>query len=272
MEDPLDRQIDLGAPPGLQLDEAPPHMLQTSNDEAGVESRRWPIVAMVLVSGLVAMWSVGFVLRSPHPAAVAHKAQVVEETIVDLPADTPASTAPHARVAPNVPSAPVARSAPVAPIAPGRLLIRSSPADAEVFVNGKPRGKTPLVLRELALGSYTIRVARSGYAVEERTLQLTARQPSTSTTIDLRAGKSVAASAAAAIGGSSARLNVQSRPAGARIYVNDRLAGTTPLSIASLPAGPATIRIEMDGYRQWSTKVHVNAGELARVTASLERR
>jgi hypothetical protein len=161
----------------------------------------------------------------------------------------------------------------------GSVLIRSTPADADVLVNGKPRGKTPLALRDLALGSYTIRVARDGYVAEERTLQLTARRPTTSTTINLRAAakptnKIVPGVPARTAGDTSATvggLNVQSRPAGARVFVNNRLAGSTPIAIPGLPAGPATVRIEMDGYRVWTTKVHVNAGEQTRVAASLER-
>jgi hypothetical protein len=140
------------------------------------------------------------------------------------------------------------------------MLIRSSPADADVTVNGVPRGKTPLTLRDLALGSYTIRVARDGYAAEERTLQLTVQRPTSSTTIDLRSQK-------AGPGG----LDVLSRPAGARVFVNDRLAGSTPVAIPGLPAGPATVRIELDGYQPWTTRVTVGAGEQTRVAASLER-
>jgi len=59
--------------------------------------------------------------------------------------------------------------------------------------------------------------------------------------------------------------------AGARVFVNDRLVGSTPLAIPGLPAGPATVRIEMDGYRTWTTTVQAGAGE-QRVAASLERK
>jgi hypothetical protein len=65
---------------------------------------------------------------------------------------------------------------------------------------------------------------------------------------------------------------VQSRPSGARVLVNNRLAGSTPLTIPDIPAGPATVRIEMDGYQTWATTIQVNAGEPARVNASLDRR
>jgi hypothetical protein len=153
-------------------------------------------------------------------------------------------------------------------------LIRSSPADADVFVNGMLRGKTPLALRELALGSYTIRVARTGYVTEEQTLHVTASQPSASTTINLRSASAArgASVPSAATETATGGLTVQSRPAGARVFVDDRLAGSTPISIPRLPAGPATVRIEMDGYRLWSTKVQVKSGEQIRVAASLERR
>ena len=90
---------------------------------------------------------------------------------------------------------------------------------------------------------------------------MTARRPTASATITLRSQKT-------GPGG----LNVQSRPPGARVFVNDRLAGTTPLAITSLPVGSATVRIELDGYRPWTTTVRIVAGEQARVGASLEER
>ena len=130
-----------------------------------------------------------------------------------------------------------------------------------MLVNGKPRGKTPVALRELALGSYNIRVARVGYAAEERVLQLTPRRPTSSMTLTLRPEKT-------GPGG----LNVQSRPAGARVFVNDRLAGSTPIAVPGLPAGSTTVRIELDGYEPWTTTVRVGAGEQTRVAASLERK
>jgi hypothetical protein len=164
----------------------------------------------------------------------------------------------------------------------GNLLIRSTPADADVLVNGRARGRTPLALRELALGSYTIRVARDGYVSEERTLQLTSRRPTFSTTINLRpvpasassrgTGSQPGAISDSADTSGPGGLNVQSRPAGARVYVNDRLAGSTPVAVPNVPAGGVTVRIEMDGYEPWITKVLVNPGNQTRVAASLERR
>ena len=150
----------------------------------------------------------------------------------------------------------------------GSLLIRSTPADADVFVNGRASGTTPTAVRDLALGSYTIRVTRDGYAPDERTLQLTARRPSAATLFNLRPSPARAGGREA----QSGRIVVQSRPTGARVFVNDRLVGSTPLSMPDVPAGPARVRMELDGYEPWMTIVQVTGGEPSRVAASLESR
>jgi hypothetical protein len=69
----------------------------------------------------------------------------------------------------------------------------------------------------------------------------------------------------------AAALAVVSRPAGARVYMDGKLVGKTPLSLPAVAAGSHAIRIQRDGYRRWASSVHVGAGEKNRVTASLER-
>jgi hypothetical protein len=60
--------------------------------------------------------------------------------------------------------APARRAATVpAPRFRGSLAVRSRPAGASVFVNGRLVGKTPLVLRNQAVGSRAIRVTMDGY-------------------------------------------------------------------------------------------------------------
>jgi hypothetical protein len=56
------------------------------------------------------------------------------------------------------------------------------------------------------------------------------------------------------------------------VFVNDRLAGSTPIEISGLPPGPATVRIELDNHQPWMTTVTVVAGQQTRVGASLEEK
>jgi len=250
----------------LRIEPHPSALLETRADDEG-QTRRWPIVAAFVGFAVLALLAVNLFLKSPTPGAIRDRSGV-EETTVDLPAKAPpVSPAPLRDVAPALPAPTPSRPASGAVgrgQQPGSLLIRSTPADADVMVNGRARGKTPVALRDLALGSYTILVAREGYASEERKLHLTTRRTAASTQFNLRP-------ASAPQTGKPGGLNVQSRPAGARVFVNDRLVGTTPLAVPDLPAGPATVRIEMDGYTTWSTTVRVGGGEQTRVAASLER-
>ena len=65
----------------------------------------------------------------------------------------------------------------------GTLIVTSKPRGASVFVNGKLRGQTPLVLRGQSAGSRAVRLDLDGYAPWSRGVQVVADQ---STTIDAR--------------------------------------------------------------------------------------
>jgi len=66
-------------------------------------------------------------------------------------------------------------------------------------------------------------------------------------------------------------LAVDSRPTGAKVFLDDKLIGTTPLMVPSVTAGDHAVRFELDGYRHWSSSIRIVAAESQRVTASLER-
>jgi cytoskeletal protein RodZ len=67
----------------------------------------------------------------------------------------------------------------------GELVIASSPAGTRVGVNGIARGTTPLRLRYLPAGSYTIRLVRDGYESKEASTTITSDQPVRSLSITL---------------------------------------------------------------------------------------
>jgi len=69
----------------------------------------------------------------------------------------------------------------------------------------------------------------------------------------------------------SGSLSVDSLPTGAKVFVDGKLAGTTPVVLPQVAAGEHVVRIEQDGYRRWSSSVRIVSGERNRVTASLEK-
>jgi hypothetical protein len=208
-----------------------------------------------------------------------------------LQAATPNLAAPHA-----VPAPPKAPVKPSASAAVGILQVRSVPAGATVILDGEEHGRTPITLRELSNGPHRVRVSRDGYTVEERRITITTSKPSS--TLDVRLVRDRAAAVPArgrtsppvaaesknrstATGSStttapaaslpSAALTVRSKPAGASVFVDGRLVGTTPLMISGLTVGDRAVRIESQGYRAWSSSVELKAGMDNKVTASLER-
>ncbi len=64
-------------------------------------------------------------------------------------------------------------------------------------------------------------------------------------------------------------LAVESRPSGARVTINGRPSGTTPLTLEALAPGEYRVSLALPGYRPFSTTVRVVAGARARAGASL---
>jgi hypothetical protein len=60
-------------------------------------------------------------------------------------------------------------------------------------------------------------------------------------------------------------------PDGARVFVNGALVGLTPLVLENLPVGSRAVRIEADGYQNWSTSTRVVANQQTDISATLAR-
>lgn len=195
------------------------------------------------------------------------------------------SEEPAPRQAPRVggssvrsePQAPgVQRSAPAQP-APGavpqgrehgRVLVRSTPAGAEVVLDGRMRGETPLAVRDLAFGTHIIRVTRRGYDPQERQIIVRAGEPALSVDFVLSPSGGAGTPAPQPATGLGSMF-VESQPPRAMVYLDGRLVARTPLLISQLNAGPHTLRLEFEGYQPWSSSVQVVTGERSRVSVSL---
>jgi len=150
-----------------------------------------------------------------------------------------------------------------------------------VFVDGREHGRTPVAIRDLTRGTHRVRLVHDGYAPAERRVVITRSRPAQSIVVPLAAPRATASrgtaspipapSTPATMGRYSGDLVIESKPPGAKVYVDNKLAGTTPLSVPNVPAGSHAVRLERDGYRRWSSSVRVVAAERNRVTASLER-
>jgi hypothetical protein len=219
------------------------------------------------------------------------------ETVVRLPpATAPAPDSPTGGTSPTSPapaSAPTSGAAkaeapraakPVATT--GRLVITSSPAKAAVTINGKWSGRTPLTVDDLEFGTYAVRVVQPGFEVATKQIALSSSAPSGTFETTLRPAKAPArvpapeAKAAQAPpparpskppAATSGEIYVDSRPRGARVFVDGKEVGVTPVQLTAQPPGRRVVRLELVDHQSWTETRTVAAGELTRITGSLER-
>jgi hypothetical protein len=66
-------------------------------------------------------------------------------------------------------------------------------------------------------------------------------------------------------------LAIESDPPGARVSVDGRVVGATPIVLKDVAAGSRVVRVESHGYELWSTAARVVADQQTRVIATLQR-
>ena len=134
-----------------------------------------------------------------------------------------------------------------------KLRVNSIPRGANVTVNGRYRGQSPLSL-DLEPGiNYEIGLSRAGYGVTSRRVRLEPAA-SDSITVDLTA--------------TTGSVTVNVAPADATVYVNGRArgSGTTTLKLSS---APQRIEVRKAGYETWARTVTPRPGFPQTLSASL---
>jgi len=237
----------------------------------------WPLALAALVGAALGFGAGYAVAIRDRPVAVASLAPAPENAAA---APAPVAREPQgggieSRTLPPpggpgpapvpTPARPAPPAAPVAPLFAGRVLVRSTPPGARVFVDGHGGGETPATVRDLARGPHQVRLVREGYTTIERRIVITAAQPSVTLTVPMvKTPPAVPAR-------TEAPLAIESKPSGAVVFLDGRQVGTTPLTFPLVKVGAHAVRITLEGYRPWSSSVEVSATESNRVTASLER-
>ncbi len=182
------------------------------------------------------------------------------------PAPRPSSPTADLQQNPEArPSTPQGTASRVADVR-GRIVVRSTPSGAIVRVDGRLHGETPITIRDLSLGAHTLQVARPGFVPRTDRITLSRTAPSQTLTVQLEAGVDTANPASA-----KGSVFVDSRPRGARVTIDGRAAGVTPVQIPEVLFGRHSISIELAGYKPLTQDVAVTPGTPARLAVTLEQ-
>ncbi len=136
----------------------------------------------------------------------------------------------------------------------GSLNVQTVPGGADVFIDGKIQGKSPLAVKNIKEGSVTVEAKKACYALSKKQVKI--------------------------LGGKSAEvrfdmqticgdLTVASEPPGAEWYLDGEHMGKTPGEKQNVVKGPHKIEIKKKGYEAWRQSAEVLAGEKTVLQASL---
>ncbi|MCX7009472.1 MAG: PEGA domain-containing protein [Kiritimatiellaeota bacterium] len=137
----------------------------------------------------------------------------------------------------------------------GLVIVQTIPAGAEADVDGAFRGKTPLLLYDLAVGDHSVVLRTEGYQTRKLALAIKDRVPQLLKT-DLSSD--------------SATVKISSEPVGASVLLNGATRGTTPCTIDRIPSGTVDIEIVLKGYEHHRSQIVLKAGDIVDVPAPLK--
>ena len=149
----------------------------------------------------------------------------------------------------------VAQALPVIQLEPAdaRLIVNTIPRGANVTVNGRYRGQSPLTLSLTPDVDYEIGMSKAGYGVTRRSLRL-----------ESNASESIMVDLSARLG----TVTVVVQPEDATVYVDGRARGQGKTTVR-LTSAPHTVEVRRQGYASWSRTVTPRPGYPQTLTARL---
>jgi hypothetical protein len=138
----------------------------------------------------------------------------------------------------------------------GELVVQTNPSGADIFINGKPVGISPYENKASFPGTSKMRIAKEGYEPWE-------------TDVVVEIGKRL--QLLAYLKAMEGNLEILSSPSGAKVFMDGKEIGETPLSVSCVPAGEHQVRILKEEYSPYEERVSVKGRERGTVRATLER-
>ena len=143
-------------------------------------------------------------------------------------------------------------------ISSSTLNVSSNVNGANVYVDDRLVGRTPLSRVAIAAGNRSIRVSANGYTDYV-------------TNVVVRGNETVNVSANLGQVIRNGTLSVTSNVAGAEVFIDNRRAGRTPINISDLNPGNYNVRVTAPNYADYTTTVSVQAGRTTNVSANLQQ-
>lgn len=129
---------------------------------------------------------------------------------------------------------------------PGRLDVVSTPAGAQVLIDGEPVGDTPLEQEPVQPGPRRLRIQLERYLPVEQALLIQGRDIQQQLVVPLEPAW--------------AEISIDSQPQGATILVDGEAVGETP-ALVEILQGERQLKLQKEAFYEWHKTLVVTAGE-----------
>jgi TolB-like protein len=140
---------------------------------------------------------------------------------------------------------------------PGTLYVNSQPVGAEVFLDGKAMGNTPVELKNVTEGEHRLKLDLANfYSWEEKVFVNSGQSTQSNALLRIRMGL----------------LDITSQPPGASVTLNGNFFGKTPLRIDKVEPGKVALQISAPGYRPFREAYSVKPNDTIQIREELKLR
>ena len=142
--------------------------------------------------------------------------------------------------------------------ATGEIRAESTPANAEVFLDGYLEGYTPLTIRGINPGAYELVYSLENYHLVDKV-------------VNVGRGKRLIDQVRLELISPLGRMEISTIPPRAKIWIDGEGLGTSPVNRDNIEVGIYTVKAAKEGYKPTQRKVKVEANQTATVKMRLER-
>lgn len=142
----------------------------------------------------------------------------------------------------------------------GSIIVASEPAGAEVSMDGKVRGVTPLTLERVDAGEHAVRVALDGFHPVQEQVRIAGREA-----VPFRVTLQARASMQEFVAVPPGLLTIEAPERGMAVRLDGDLYGYTPIEASRLPPGTYELEVTSKGWEPFSTTVEVASGAAVKV-------
>ncbi len=144
----------------------------------------------------------------------------------------------------------------------GSLYVLSSPANANIYLDGVYKGRTPMTITDISSGMHTLEIDHPGYYDWRSSVEV----PAGGT-------KTLSATLNPMPSASSGWIYVSSSPGGASVTLDGNSVGQTPysgsLKLNNIATGSHNVALILAGYAPYSAQTSVYSNTVSEVTAVL---